>query len=156
MAGSLNRVMLIGRLGQDPKLSYTQSGQAVCSASLATDEGYKDKDGNKVEKTEWHRLQSWGRTAELMANSLKKGSLIYVEGKLQTRKWQAQDGTDRYTTEVVIRNMQFLESRGAGGVPAPRDQDAPSGRQASGGGRQEEGTGPAFPSEASGMDDVPF
>ncbi|MGE4537624.1 MAG: single-stranded DNA-binding protein [Desulfovibrio sp.] len=163
MAGSLNRVMLIGRLGQDPKLSYTQSGQAVCSASLATDESYKDKDGNKVEKTEWHRLQAWGKTAELMANSLKKGSLIYVEGKLQTRSWEDQQGQKRYTTEIVIRNMQFLESRGAGGVPAPGDQDAPP-RQATGGrggqgqepSRQDDGLGPAFPSEASGMDDVPF
>lgn len=78
MAGSLNRVMLIGRLGQDPKLQYTQSGQPVCSMSLATDESYKDKDGNKVEKAEWHRLQVWGKTAELMANSLKKGSLIFL------------------------------------------------------------------------------
>lgn len=158
MAGSLNRVMLIGRLGKDPELQYTQSGQPVCSMSLATDESYKDKDGNKVDKTEWHRLQAWGKTAELMAKSLKKGSLIYVDGKLQTRSWEDQQGQKRYTTEIVVRNMQFLESRGTGGVPAPGDQDAPP-RQASGGrGRQaqDEGDGPAFPSEAGGMDDVPF
>lgn len=154
MAGSLNKTQLIGRLGQDPKLSFLTSGQPVAQASLATDESYKNKDGQKIEATEWHRLTFWGESAKLAGERLKKGALIYVEGKLKTRKWQGNDGQDRYTTEVHVQRFLFLESRG-NGVPPPGEQDAPPSRQGRSASQDNE-CGPAFPSEASGMDDVPF
>ena len=94
----LNKVMLIGRLGRDPELRYTQSGSPVATLNVATDESYVDRDGNKVERTEWHRVSVFQRQAENCANFLAKGSLVYVEGSLQTRKWQDQNGQDRYTT----------------------------------------------------------
>lgn len=184
MAGSLNKVMLIGRLGQDPKLSYTQSGQAVANFSLATDEGYRDRNsGQKVEKTEWHRVVAWRQTAEFVANYLSKGRLVFVEGKLQTRKWQGQDGQDRYTTEIVANNVQGLDSPGQsqdyqaqggqrgyqgggqnGGQGGPQqgrgggqqNYNNQGGGKYDQGGPQDDDPGPAFPSEVSGMDDVPF
>ena len=106
---SLNKVLLIGRLGQDPKLNYLQNGTPVASLSLATDESYKDKNGNKVERTEWHRVVVWGKQAEFCANYLSKGRLVFVEGKLQTRKWQDRQGQDRYTTEIVAARIQALD-----------------------------------------------
>ncbi|WP_321404545.1 single-stranded DNA-binding protein [Maridesulfovibrio sp.] len=116
MAGSMNKVILIGRLGQDPQLNYTQSGQAVCSLSVATDEGYKDKNtGQKVDKTEWHRVVAWRQTAEFAGQYLSKGRLVMVEGKLETRKWQDQNGQDRYTTEINASNIQALDSQQDGG-----------------------------------------
>lgn len=112
MAGSMNKVILIGRLGQDPELKYTTSGQAVCNISVATDEGYKDKKtGQKVDKTEWHRVVAWRQTAEFMGQYLTKGRLVMVEGKLETRKWQDQNGQDRYTTEINAHNVQALDSQ---------------------------------------------
>jgi len=127
MAGSLNKALIVGRLGRDPELKYTQSGQPVCNISVATDESYKDQNGQKVEKTEWHRVQLWRKQAEFAANYLAKGRLVLVEGKLQTRKWQDKNGTDRYVTEIIARNIQALDSKkdGGGYVPAPDDQDAP-------------------------------
>lgn len=129
---SLNTAMLIGRLGKDPELRYTQSGSPVCSLSLATDESYTDRDGNKVEKTEWHRITAFQRVAENCANYLTKGSLIYVEGSLTTRKWQDQQGQDRFTTEIKADRVQFLDRKGdsQGGADqpqqsAPRQQGAP-------------------------------
>ncbi len=162
---SLNKVMLIGRLGRDPELRYTQSGQPVVSLRMATDESYTDRQGQKVEQTEWHSITVWGRQAEPCANYLRKGSLVYVEGSLQTRKWQAQDGSDRYSTEIKALRVQFLETRsqqgGYDGPPAQqqRPQAAPQGggrKQQYQGPPDDEDMGPAFPSEASGMDDVPF
>ena len=179
MAGSLNKVMLIGRLGQDPKLNYLPSGQPVVNVNLATDENFKDKDGQRQEKTEWHRLVIYGRQAEMVSNYLSKGRLIFVEGSLRTRKWQ-KDGADHYTTEVVAQRVQFLDSRRegeqpdggqrsyAGGQGGQRSyQGGQGGGQRQGGGRGQQGgqpwgpepdddLGPAFPSEAGGMDDVPF
>lgn len=174
MAGSMNKVILIGRLGQEPKLSYTPSGQAVVNFSLATDEGYKDRNtGQRVDKTEWHRIVAWRQTAEFVGKYLTKGNLVLVEGKLQTRKWQDQNGQDRFTTEIVANTVQGLESRSQGGQYQGQQgnyqqqggqgqQNAQQGYQPQGGGNQqngypeEEDLGPAFPSEASGMDDVPF
>ena len=120
----LNKVMLIGRLGRDPELRYTQTGSPIASLNIATDESYVDRDGNKVERTEWHRVSVFQRQAENCANYLAKGSLVYVEGSLQTRKWQDQNGQDRYTTEIKAQRVQFLDRRGDG----PRGGDGgPSG-----------------------------
>ena len=104
--------MIIGRLGRDPELRYTQSGSPVASLNVATDESYVDRDGNKVERTEWHRVSVFQRQAENCATYLSKGSLVYVEGSLQTRKWQDQQGQDRYTTEIKAQRVQFLDRKG--------------------------------------------
>ena len=109
----INKVILVGNLGQDPEVKYTAGGAAVTTLSLATTESWKDKDtGSDQEKTEWHRVVLWRRLAEIAGEYLKKGSKVYIEGQLQTRKWE-QDGQTRYTTEVVGRDMQFLDSRGS-------------------------------------------
>ena len=151
----LNKVMLIGRLGKDPELRYTASGMPMLTLRMATDESYVDKEGNKVERTEWHSVVVFQRQAENCANYLGKGSLIYVEGSLQTRKWQDQQGQDRYSTEVKAQRVQFLDRRGgaeaAGHAGVPADRGDKQQRRDS-----QEDLGPAFPSEASGMDDVPF
>ena len=110
----LNRCMIIGRLGRDVELRYSQNGSAVASLNIATDESYTDRDGNKVERVEWHRVSVYGKSAENCANYLRKGSLVYVEGSLQTRKWQDQNGQDRYTTEIKAQRVQFLDRRGDG------------------------------------------
>ena len=150
----LNKVMIIGRLGRDPELRYSQSGSPVCTLNIATDESYTDRDGNRVDRAEWHRVVVFQKAAENCSQYLTKGSLVFVEGSLQTRKWQDQQGQDRYTTEIKAQRVQFLDRKGEG--------DGQQGRQ--GGGRQTqrrhsadyEDLGPAFPSEASGLDDVPF
>ena len=159
MAGSLNKVMLIGRLGRDPEIRYTQSGQPVANFSIATDETYMGKDGQKVEKTEWHKIVVWGKQAEFCGNYLTKGRLVYVEGKIETRKWQDQNGQDRYSTEIKADRVQGLDSRQSEGgsyAPAPQYQNRQPQQPAGPGGGYEEDLGPAFPSEASGMDDAPF
>ena len=112
MARGINKVILIGNLGQDPELRYTGSGTAVCNLRLATSETYKDRDGNMVENTEWHSVVAWARLAEICGEYLKKGSKIYIEGQLQTRQWEDKDGNTRYTTEVKAREMQMLDSKG--------------------------------------------
>ncbi len=112
----LNKVMVIGRLGQDPELRYMPNGSPVCNLSVATDESYTDREGNKVDKTEWHRVVVYQRQAETCSTYLGKGSLVYVEGSLQTRKWQDQQGQDRYTTEIKAMRIQFLDRRGEGGA----------------------------------------
>lgn len=114
MAGSMNKVILIGRLGQDPKLAYTPGGVAVASMSLATDESYTDREGNKVDKAEWHRVVAFGKPAEFCSNYLSKGRLILVEGSLQTRKWQDKAGNDRYTTEVKAQRVSPLDPKNSG------------------------------------------
>lgn len=113
MARGVNKVILIGNLGQDPEIRYMPSGAAVANLSLATSESWKDKDsGEKQERTEWHRLVIFGRLAEIAGEYLTKGSKIYAEGKLQTRKWE-KEGHDHYSTEIVVREMQMLDSRGS-------------------------------------------
>lgn len=107
----LNKVMIIGRLGADPEIRYTQAGQATCSLRIATDESYTDRDGKRVERTEWHRVAVFGKSAENCNQYLGKGSLVYVEGKLATRKWQDQKGQDRYTTEIHADRVQFLDRK---------------------------------------------
>ena len=117
MARGINKVILIGNLGNDPEVKYMPNGNAVANVSVATTESWKDKNsGEKVEKTEWHRVVLFGRLGEIAGEYLKKGSKVYIEGRLQTRKWQGQDGQDRYTTEIVANDMQMMDSRG-GGAP---------------------------------------
>ena len=112
----INKVILVGNLGQDPEVKYMPNGEAVVNVSIATSESWQDKStGENREKTEWHRVVMFRRLGEIAGEYLKKGSKVYIEGKLQTRKWQAQDGSDRYTTEVVANDMQMLDSRGQGG-----------------------------------------
>ena len=170
----LNKVMIIGRLGADPEMRYTQSGSPVTTLRVATDESYTDKDGNRMERTEWHRIVVFQRAAENCNQYLRKGSLVYVEGKLTTRKWQDQNGQDRYTTEIRADRVQFLDRRSAsapgegeeyGNFRPPRQARqensyrAPDKGQRNQPPRQEsnyEDLGPAFPSEASTMDDIPF
>jgi single-strand DNA-binding protein len=106
---SLNRAFVLGRLGQDPQARFLDSGQVVVNLSIATDESYKGKDGQKVEKTEWHKVVLWGKPAEFAKQYLTKGRLVYVEGKLETRKWTDKDGNERYTTEIKGNSIQALD-----------------------------------------------
>jgi single-strand DNA-binding protein len=125
MARGVNKVMLIGNLGQDPELNYTGSGTAVCNLRLATNESYKDKEGELVERTEWHDIVAWARLAEICDQYLEKGSKIYAEGSLQTRSWEDRDGNTRYSTEVKMREMMMLggeERRRNGGGGGSRGQ----------------------------------
>ena len=113
MARGINKVILIGNVGQDPEVKYMPSGGAVTNISVATSETWKDKNtGQPQERTEWHRVVFFNRLGEIAGEYLRKGSKVYIEGSLRTRKWQAQDGTDRYTTEIVANEMQMLDSRG--------------------------------------------
>lgn len=114
----LNKVMLIGRLGADPEIKYTQSGSPVANLRIATDESYTDRNGQRQEKTEWHTVIAFQRTAEICQQYLHKGSLVYIEGKLQTRKWQDKNGQERYTTEIRVDRLQMLERRQEGNAPA--------------------------------------
>jgi single-strand DNA-binding protein len=119
MARGVNKVILIGNLGRDPEVKYTASGSAMVNVTVATSESWNDKQTNeRVERTEWHRVVAYRRLAEVMGEYLRKGSKVYIEGKLQTRKWQDQNGQDRWTTEIVANDMQMLDSRGdAAGRP---------------------------------------
>ena len=113
MARGINKVILVGNLGRDPEMKYTASGKAIANITVATSEAWMDKQsGEKQEKTEWHRVVFFGRLAEIVGEYLKKGSQLYLEGKLQTRKWQDQNGQDRYTTVVVGNDMMFLGGKG--------------------------------------------
>ena len=115
MARGVNKVILIGNLGNDPDTRYTAGGAAVANVSLATTDSWRDKEtGEQQDRTEWHRVVFFGRLAEIVSEYLHKGSQIYVEGRIQTRKWQDKDGNDRYTTEIVANEMQMLGSRGGG------------------------------------------
>ena len=133
MARGINKVILIGNLGKDPETRYMPSGGAVTNVTVATSESWKDKKtGQQQERTEWHRVIFFNKLAEIVGEYLKKGSKVYVEGSLRTRKWQGQDGQDRYTTEIVAREMQMLDSRGAGSgepaqsAPGPTSQPEPA------------------------------
>ena len=135
MARGINKVILVGNLGNDPEIRYANNGAAIANISVATSESWKDKNtGEQVDKTEWHRVVFFNKLAEITGEYLRKGSKVYVEGKLQTRKWQDQSGQDRYTTEIVGNEMQMLDSRGdnagqsGGGYQRPQQtpqQNAP-------------------------------
>lgn len=115
MARGVNKVILVGNLGQDPELRYTGSGTAVCNIRLATNESYKDASGEWVERTEWHSIVTWGKLAEICNEYLKKGSQAYFEGSLQTRQWEDKDGNTKYTTEIKAKEMMMLSGRGGEG-----------------------------------------
>ena len=152
MARGINKVILIGNLGADPETRYTPSGTAITNLRLATTESWKDRQtGEQQERTEWHRVVMFDRLAEIAAEYLRKGSQVYIEGQLQTRKWQDQQGQDRYTTEIRARDMQMLGGRPGAGAPAsdePRGGYSRGGQ--GGGGRAQE------PSEPVLDDDIPF
>jgi single-strand DNA-binding protein len=115
---SLNKVILIGNLGRDPEVRYLPNGEAVCNFSIATTDTWKDKQGQKQERTEWHNIVMYRRLAEIAGEYLRKGSSVYLEGRIQTRKWQDKNtGQDRYTTEIIAEEMKMLGSRSGGGVP---------------------------------------
>ena len=145
---SINKVMLIGNLGKDPEIRYMPSGDAIANLTLATTENWKDKAGEKQEKTEWHRVSMFGRLAEIAGEYLKKGSSVYIEGKLQTRKWQDKEGNDRYTTEIVANEMKMLGGRPSGGDTG-MDRPASSGAKPA-----RPAASPAAPSGNSGFDDM--
>ncbi len=155
MARGINKVILVGNLGKDPDVRYTPGGSAVTNISIATSESWKDKDsGEMQERTEWHKVVFFNRLAEIAGEYLKKGSKVYVEGRLQTRKWQDKDGQDRYTTEIVAAEMQMLDSKGGSSAnydeaPSSSSSHAPSRRTA-------ESSSTASSSADSFDDDIPF
>jgi len=127
---SVNKVILVGRLGRDPETRYTSGGQALSTFTMATDSTYKDKSGERQKRAEWHRIKAWGKLAEIVQQYLKKGSLVFIEGRLETREWQDKEGQKRYTTEIVANEMRMLGGKGDGmaagagaGAPHPEDQD---------------------------------
>lgn len=154
MAGGVNKVILIGRLGTDPEVRYTSGGSAVANFNLATNESWMDKEGQKKERTEWHRVVVWGKLGELCGQYLSKGRQAFVEGRLQTRDWQDKDGNKRYTTEIVAQNIQFLggnSDRAGSGAGAGSGDYAPAGDFAPAGQSADQGGG------SGGMEDeVPF
>ena len=161
MARGVNKVILLGNLGADPETRYTASGSAVTNIRLATTDSWRDRQsGEQQERTEWHRVVFFSRLAEVAAEYLRKGSQCYIEGRIQTRKWQGQDGQDRYTTEIVASDMQMLGSRGSGGggTPPSRRREEDSGSAWPGGGQG--GSAPAAPASSGPPDDfdddIPF
>jgi single-strand DNA-binding protein len=155
MARGINKVIVVGNLGGDPETRYMPSGSAVTNMTVATNETWKDKQtGEQKERTEWHRVAMFGRLAEIAAEYLRKGSQVYIEGKLRTRKWQGQDGQDRYTTEIIADEMQMLGGRGGAG----------GGGSFGGGGGGQQGGGqqggscsaPPQPGPDDFDDDIPF
>jgi single-strand DNA-binding protein len=154
MARGVNKVILVGNLGKDPETRYMPSGAAVTNLRIATTESWKDKQsGDQQERTEWHSVAMFGRLAEIAAEYLRKGSQVYIEGKLRTRKWQDKEGKDRYTTEIVADEMQMLGGKGGGaGAGAAAGAGAMGGAAAGGSGRAAVNDGP--PGDFD--DDIPF
>ena len=139
----VNKVILVGNLGRDPEVRFTKSGQAVASFSLATSEKWTGKDGNKEEKTEWHRVVAWGKLGEICGEYLSKGKQVYIEGRIQTREWEDNDGNKKQTTEIVANNMTMLGQVGSG-----------SGSQSSSGSQESQGASSG--TEDFEDDDIPF
>jgi len=147
---SVNKVIIIGNLGRDPEVRYTANGAAICNLSVATTRNWKDKDGNKQEETEWHRVSVFDKLAEICGDYLKKGRPVYFEGRLKTRKWQDKDGKDVYTTEIIADQMQLLGDREQSDRPAPRAPTNGTPRQSA---QPQQSTGTAFDDMES---DIPF
>ncbi len=143
MAG-VNKVILVGNLGRDPELRYTKNGQAVANFSLATTESWNSREGGREERTEWHRIVTWAKTAELCAQYLSKGRTVYVEGQLRTREWEDREGNKRQTTEIHAQTVQFIGGRGGAG----RGSDAEPGGEREAQGSSQDGVGTD--------DDIPF
>jgi single-strand DNA-binding protein len=177
MARGVNKVILVGNLGKDPEVRYTPSGSAVANVAIATSDQWKDKQtGEQQERTEWHRVVFFNRLAEVVGEYVKKGQQIYVEGRIQTRKWQDQSGQDRWTTEIVASEMQMLGGRGGGGgdgggassgfdqsmdQSAPQQRPAPQQQGQGGGQKNAPANAPAPASTQGGAfddfdDDIPF
>ena len=151
MARGVNKVILVGNLGQDPETRYMPSGAAVTNFTVATNESWKDKQtGEQKDRTEWHRVAMFNRLAEIAAEYLRKGSQVYIEGKLRTRKWQGQDGQDRYTTEIIADEMQMLGGRGGAGGGSFGGGQQGGGQQGGG------GNAPPQPGPDDFDDDIPF
>jgi len=148
MARGINKVILIGNLGKDPDIRYTPGGAAVANVTIATNESWKDKNtGEQQEKTEWHNVVFFSRLAEIVGEYLRKGSQVYIEGRLQTRKWQDKSGNDRYTTEIIANEMQMLGGRSGGGMPDSQSAPPPA----------EPTSAPAASSAGNDFDDdIPF
>ncbi len=158
---SVNKVILVGHLGKDPETRYMPNGDAITNATLATSESWKDKQtGEKKEQTEWHRLVFYRKLAEIAGQYLRKGSLIYIEGSLKTRKWQDKDGQDRYTTEITVNEMTMLGGRGdAGGGQSsgePQQRQQQQRPQGNGGGQQQRQSAPQSRGFDDFEDDIPF
>lgn len=137
----INKAILVGRLGADPEVRYTPDGLMVTNFNLATDEVRKDKAGERIQKTEWHRIVTFGKLAEICGNYLAKGKLVYLEGRIQTKAWEDKDGNKRSTTEIVASDMKMLDSKGQSKAPGAAGNEAPP---------------PYFSSESLPDDDVPF
>jgi single-strand DNA-binding protein len=138
----INKVILVGRLGGDPEVRYTPDGLMITNFNLATDEQRKDKNGERIQKTEWHRIVTFGKLAEICNSYLTKGRLVFIEGRIQTRAWEDKEGVKRYTTEIIAGNMQMLEAKGQQKGPAANAAEAPA--------------PPYFSPESLPGDDVPF
>ena len=153
---SVNKVILIGNLGADPETRYLPSGDAVANIRIATSEKWKDKSGEQQEHTEWHRIAFFGKLAEIAGEYLKKGSPVYIEGRIRTRKWQDKEGQDKYSTEIVADRMQMLGGRGGGSGGSEPMKREPAAAEAGGGGKSQQskkGGGGAFDQMD---DDIPF
>ena len=147
MARGVNRAIILGRLGTDPEVKYTQSGTAVTRFNVATNESWLNKEGQKEERTEWHRIVVWGKQAENCGQYLAKGRQVYVEGRLQTSNWEDKEGIKRYTTEIIANTVQFIDSRGDGAYTKQEPASAIP---------PEEGQSAANEATSSETDDIPF
>ncbi len=157
MARGINKVILVGNLGNDPETRYMPSGDAVTNISVATSESWKDKQtGEQKEKTEWHKVVMFRRLAEIAAEYLRKGSQVYIEGKLRTNKWQDRDGNDRYTTEIIADEMQMLGGRGGGGGSYGAGGGSSGDGSSGGGSNAPSGGGQSAPPNDDFDDDIPF
>ena len=163
MARGINKVILVGNLGNDPETKYTQGGMAVTKASLATTSVRKDKEGNTQERTEWHRVTFFGKLGEIAGEYLRKGSQVYVEGSIRYDKYTGQDGVERYTTDIIADEMQMLGGRSEGGgggterpARAPRESSGGSGSGGGGAQRQQPAAGNPPPMDDFSDDDIPF
>lgn len=159
---SVNKVILVGNLGRDPEVRYMPNGEAVCNFSIATTDSWKDKNGQKQERTEWHNIVMYRKLAEIAGEYLKKGRPVYVEGRLQTRKWQTKEGQDRYTTEIIADQMQMLGGRDGGSSNASYDDTNQDQDQGAAAHQSAPASQAAKPAAAGGSsfdefdDDIPF
>ena len=155
---SVNKAILVGRLGRDPETRFTGGGQAVANFSVATDHAYKDRNGERQKKTEWHKIVAWGKLAEIVQKYLKKGSLVFIEGRIETREWQDKEGQKRYFTEIIANEMRMLGSKGdsaGGGGGASRGGDDMEGHH----GTSDDSFGGGAPSGGGAEisdEDIPF